>query len=111
MSLIFLLCSTFISLGQNNYLQYFQAKANAELSICKYNYSDALNYYRKAFVLVDYPLVKELYNATICAAIKGEDSLMFNYLEICLKRGVSMNRFKKNELVFFKYLHIKSGRN
>jgi len=107
MLFIFLLCSTFISLGQNNYIQYFQAKANAELSICKYNYSDALNYYKKAFVLVDYPLVKELYNATICAAIIEQDSLMFNYLEKCLKRGVSINCFKKNELVFFKYFTYK----
>ena len=102
MFLKFLLVFTFAQ--QNNYINYFQLCNEAEVSICKEDIETAVRCYQDAFQTVNYPLVKDLYNATICTAISKQDSLMFVCLELCLKRGVLLSVFEDNFLAFGVFL-------
>jgi hypothetical protein len=87
----------------NNYIYYYQQCVNAEVNVCRTNIDSAFHYYQQAFLSVDYPLTKDVYNATICSALLRKDSLMFEGIQICLSRGFRLVNFRKNMLVFGTY--------
>lgn len=89
--------------NQTNYIGYHQNKVEAEQQICKLDFDKALQYYEVAFSSVSHPFIKDLYNATICAALTTDTLIMFQFLELCLKNGVNFSLFENNSFVFEKY--------
>jgi hypothetical protein len=89
-----------LSQRQKNYLPYYELSYKAAINIGKEDYKQALQQYREAFSLVDYPLTGELYNAVICAALLQDTHTMFIYLETTLKRGVRLSRYQEDTLAF-----------
>jgi hypothetical protein len=86
-----------------NYIYYYQQCVNAEVYFCKTNIDSALYYYQRAFSSVDYSLTKDIYNATICSALLQKDSLMFEWIQICVSRGYPLSNFRRNTVVFSSY--------
>jgi hypothetical protein len=101
--LIFCIIIANAAVQGQGYLPYYQKITEAEIYCCKNDFQNALQSYKKAFDLVEKPLSKDLYNATICASLLTQDSLMFLYMEYCLKTSVPIEKFTKNTIVFAKY--------
>lgn len=75
---------------------------SAELAIVDTNYYEALDYYKAAFDNVKKPFAKDYYNASICAAMVGKMSTMFDYLEKIVEKGYPSDSLRKD--AFFKYV-------
>ncbi len=85
MKKILLLLIIFIAkngFSQQNYIPYYQLKNKAEVAICQDKYEDALDYYKQAFRLVDFPLRKELINSLICALLVGDTAYIYDTLTL-----------------------------
>jgi hypothetical protein len=91
---------------KQDYISYHQHKVEAEQQICKLDFDKALQYYEVAFSSVSHPFIKDLYNATICAALTSDTIKMIQFLEQCLKNGVNFSLFENNSYVFGKYMGI-----
>lgn len=90
-----------IVFGQN-YIPYYQKRIEAEVYFCQNKVQNALQSYQEAFSIKP-ALAGDLYNASICAALLNQDSLMFLFVESCLESGVEMKIFTQNIAVFKKY--------
>ena len=75
---------------------------SAELAIVDTNYYEALDYYKAAFDNVKKPFANDYYNASICAAMVGKMSTMFDYLEKIVEKGYPSDSLRKD--AFFKYV-------
>lgn len=105
--LLWLFLVPLFSQGQTqNYITYHQLKVQAEQEICRSNFEKALFYYQEAFKVVKNPFVKELYNATICAALAKDTTNMFLLLDKCLRKGVQFSTFENNSATFESYFPI-----
>ena len=67
---------------------------SAELAIVDTNYYEALDYYKAAFDNVKKPFAKDYYNASICAAMVGKMSTMFDYLEKIVEKEIAIKDIK-----------------
>lgn len=95
------------SQGQSqSFILYHQLKVQAEQEICRSNFEKALFYYQEAFKVVKNPFVKELYNATLCAALAKDTTQMFLLMDKCLRRGVQFSTFEKNKATFENYFEL-----
>ncbi len=86
-----------------NYIPYYKLVKKAEVCIFKEEYENALKYYQQAVSKVKVPATKDLYNASICAALTFNSKVMFDYMLLCLKQGVSFKKFENNNLAFKTY--------
>ena len=109
MKKILLLLIIFIAkngFSQQNYIPYYQLKNKAEVAICQDKYEDALDYYKQAFRLVDFPLRKELINSLICALLVGDTTYIYDTLTLFSGR-IGLGRIL-NKPYMLPYLETKS---
>ena len=92
--------------SQQNYIPYYQLKNKAEVAICQDKYEDALDYYKQAFRLVDFPLRKELINSLICALLVGDTAYIYDTLTLFSGR-IGLGRIL-NKPYMLPYLETKS---
>ncbi len=93
LSLFFFILCLKDGLSQSDYLTYFRLKNKAEVAICQDQYANALNYYKLAFQVVDFPLYKELNNAFICSLLVGDTVYLYDSLSIYSGR-IDLNRIE-----------------
>lgn len=95
-----LLFGAFISKAdaETDYVKaYYPSINKAELSVVSKDYEEALQYYQEAFGQVKEPFAKDIYNATACAALVGNDKLAFDYLEKLVLKGVEFSYIERQE--------------
>ena len=81
-----------------DYIQYNRLICEAENKIVESNYQIGLENYLKAFKIVEIPFAKDYYNATLCAAMLGEDSISLIFVEKLMKKGISIKNIKSKSL-------------
>jgi len=86
----------FITLGQENYLQYHKNIALIEHAILEKKYNEAILSYNILFNSFKHPFVKDIYNAAICAILNNQDSLSMIYLKRLAERGIE-EKYIKNK--------------
>ena len=109
MKKILLLLIIFIAkngFSQQNYIPYYQLKNKAEVAICQDKYEDALDYYKQAFRLVDFPLGKEIINSLICALLVEDTTYIYDTLTLFSGR-IGLGRIL-NKPYMLPYLETKS---
>lgn len=104
--LFFIVIIVNIGFSQQNYIPYYQLKNKAEVAICQDKYEDALDYYKQAFRLVDFPLRKELNNSLICALLVGDTAYIYDTLTLFSGR-IGLGRIL-NKPYMLPYLETKS---
>jgi hypothetical protein len=82
----------------SNYIPYYELSRKADIYLWQENYKGALNCYKEAFAIVDYPLHAELYNALLCCAILQETESMFFYLRTELQQGYWFSIYDTSDL-------------
>lgn len=85
-----------------NYIDYHKVINSAELQIVECDFQRSLNYYQKAFELVDRPFAKDLYNASLCATKLKYDSIAYVFIRKQLQKGIPRKFFHSKAFKSFR---------
>lgn len=96
--------------GVNYIKAYYPSTNKAELSIIESNYRNALDNYETAFKNVPKGLMKDYFNAAVCATYLGDASATYKYLLEVAAKGISLD-FVKAESTFATIQQDSSWRN
>lgn len=77
---------------------YFPLVNKAELLFIEEKYTDASESYFKAFALTKIPLVRDLFNATVCKLYQGDFEGAKLYLFKMAQRGVNLETLEQREI-------------
>lgn len=87
--------------------EYYALIDSAEISIVDSIYNSALNYYNKAFSIVDKPYGKDLYNASLCASNLEAFKTTTFLLNQLVDKGITRDYFE-NHKYFASYRNSDS---
>jgi hypothetical protein len=81
----------------NKWRDYYAFIDSAEIYVVDSMYQNAMSYYNKAFVLVDKPYGKDLYNAALCSNNIGAYKITTNLLNKLVDKGITKDYFEGNK--------------
>lgn len=110
-AIICVIVNSILTTFPQSYPKYHQLKVDAEQKICEHEYWQALEQYKKAFSEVEFLFTKDLYNASICAALSSDTIALFQFMRQCLLQGVPFKEFHKNVTVFGQFQNLSGWKD
>jgi hypothetical protein len=106
--LLLSICLAFLlfdTISQNvNYIPYYKWLCKARIAhYCQNNCDSAIDYYTRAFEMVDYILINDLRDFTQCAIDIDNDSLVFFAMERCNKQTIPLAFIFPSDSISEKY--------